>query len=113
MARALHTTMKLIKHRSEKRLKGEYTNYQYCDDEDQLRQRSRSINRHATIIHLPPTLLHSPFPEPSLSARVEPTILIYNSETVETLSYTSIANIRTIRNNECLWIDVPSVRMLL
>ncbi|CAF4397695.1 unnamed protein product, partial [Adineta steineri] len=38
---------------------------------------------------------------------VKPTILIYNSDTLETPLYTAIKDIRAIRSDECLWIDVP------
>ncbi|CAF0925945.1 unnamed protein product [Adineta steineri] len=38
---------------------------------------------------------------------VKPTILIYNSEILETPLYTAIKDIRAIDNNEFLWIDVP------
>ncbi|CAF1121757.1 unnamed protein product [Adineta ricciae] len=79
-------------------------------DEDDLRQRARTIKHRATTINVPPTLSSTPSLEQSPSAHISPTIYIYNSDSLETPSYTSISNIRPIRADERLWIDVPTIQ---
>ncbi|CAF0723504.1 unnamed protein product [Adineta steineri] len=105
---SLHSAVKLLEHRPRKQTKAEYIPYEYTKDEDQLRERSRTINRHGTSISIPPTLLRQATCERAPSyVGVKPTILIYNSDTLETPLYTAIKDIRAIRSDECLWIDVP------
>jgi hypothetical protein len=106
-------TLELSERRPRRYLKAEHIKYEYSKDEDQLRERSRTINRHTTTISIPPTLIYTPSQEQQTYKRIEPTIIIYSRDTLEQPSYTSIKNIRTIKSHECLWIDISGVNIFL
>jgi len=103
-----NTGMELVERRSRRLPKTENIDYEYAKDEDQFRERSRTINHHTTTISVPHTITYIPSNRQSY-IHVQPTIFIYNKDSLEEISYTSIRNIRSIRNNECLWIDIPGV----
>ena len=83
------------------------TNETVYDDES--RQRTRTIKHRATTINVPPTLSPTPSLDRTPPTHISPTIYIYNGDSLETPFYTSISNIRPIRADERLWIDVPTV----
>ena len=105
MAKPVITSLKVRRYRQQPRINA-------IEDEDELRQTTRTIKHRATTINVPPTLSPTPSLEETPPAYINPTIYIYNSDSFETPSYTSISNIRPIRADERLWIDVPTVNNL-
>ncbi|CAF5037349.1 unnamed protein product, partial [Rotaria magnacalcarata] len=77
---------------------------------ENLAEHSTKINilskaRRSTLIGLPPTLINTS-KDLQQNIRVNPTVFFYNEETFQEASYRSIEDIREIKTNECLWIDV-------
>ncbi len=105
------TTEELVERRPRRIPKTENINYEYAKDEDQIRERSRTINRHTTTISIPPTLTYTPSQERQSYIHVQPAIFIYSRDALQETCYTSIKNIRPIKNDECLWIDIPGVNI--
>ncbi|CAF1376063.1 unnamed protein product [Rotaria magnacalcarata] len=80
---------------------------------ENLAEHSTKINilskaRRSTLIGLPPTLINTS-KDLQQNIRVNPTVFFYNEETFQEASYRSIEDIREIKTNECLWIDVTGV----
>ncbi|CAF3295218.1 unnamed protein product [Rotaria socialis] len=63
--------------------------------------------RRSTLIGLPSTLINIQDLQQTLC--VQPTVFFYNEETFQEACYRSIEDIREIKTNECLWIDVTGV----
>ncbi|CAF1376086.1 unnamed protein product [Rotaria magnacalcarata] len=81
---------------------------------ENLAEHSTKINilskaRRSTLIGLPPTLINTS-KDLQQNIRVNPTVFFYNEETFQEASYRSIEDIREIKTNECLWIDVTGVK---
>jgi hypothetical protein len=83
--------------------------YEYSNDNGRLIGRTRPRHRHATVVGVPPTFLHSASHEVLTFVRTEITIFIYDREQYEEPSFRSIGDIRAVQNNQCLWIQVIGV----
>lgn len=70
-----------------------------------------SKNRRATLVGIPPTLINISDQDLHTNQHIQPTVFFYNVETFQEACYRSIENIRTIENDECLWIDVNGVSL--
>ncbi|CAF3783442.1 unnamed protein product [Rotaria sp. Silwood1] len=68
-----------------------------------------SKNRRTTLIGLPSTLINISDQDLHKSQRVQVTVFFYNEETFQEVCYQSIEDIREVRNDECLWIDVTGI----
>ena len=75
--------------------------------EDRVRERTCSVVRRFTTGSSPS--LSSTDKQVQNNPRVTASTFIYDENNVSELSYTSVDDIRAIRNDECLWIDVPGV----
>src|SRR5437879_4867596 len=73
--------------------------------------RTLSKNRRATLVGIPPTLINASNQNLQQTVHIQPTVFFYNKETFQEACYRSIEDIRTIENNECLWIDVTGVSL--
>lgn len=71
-----------------------------------------SKTRRSTLIGLPATLIGSSTPDLRQSFRTQLTVFFYNEERFQEICYRSIDDIREIKDNECLWIDVTGVNMI-
>ena len=67
-------------------------------------------NRRATLVGIPSTLINTSTEDLQNNLRVQPTVFFYSDETFQEACYRSIEDIRTVRENEYLWIDVTGVR---
>jgi hypothetical protein len=65
--------------------------------------------RRATLIGIPPTLINTSTQDLQKNLHIQPAVCFYNEDTFQEACYRSIEDIRTIENNECLWIDVTGV----
>ncbi|CAF0915582.1 unnamed protein product [Rotaria sordida] len=72
-------------------------------------KRTSSKHRRTTLIALPPTLINTSNQDLHNNLGIQPTIFFYNEETFQEVCYRSIEDIREVKNNECLWIDVTGV----
>ena len=68
-----------------------------------------SKTRRATLIGIPSKVINLSKQTKRTNLSVQPTVFIYNEETFQEVCYRSIEDIRTIADNECLWIDVTGV----
>ena len=68
-----------------------------------------STPRRSTRVSIPPTLIHTSNEVLQNNLRVQPTVFFYNKESFEEPSYQSVEEIRAIKDDECLWIDVTDV----
>jgi hypothetical protein len=62
-----------------------------------------------SINQKPPTLMNRSTQDLENNLHVQPTVFFYNEDTFQEVYYRSVEDIRTIENNECLWIDVTGV----
>ena len=68
-----------------------------------------SKTRRSTRISVPPTLINTSNEVLQNILRVQPTIFFYNEENFEEACYRSVEEIRAVKDDECLWIDVTGV----
>ena len=67
------------------------------------------LKRAMTVVGVPQTLINTSNQELQQNLHVQPALFFYSEETFQEVRCRSIEDIRTVKNNECLWIDVTGV----